>query len=174
MAFNNNQKRQHIRELQTYLHAISFFNDKIPTVIPDGFYGKETAIAVRAFQREYGLPETGNTDFATWNKIISVYKEYLHSNPIAYNIFPSSGYVMKQGDSGLLVYILEAMLNDIGAHYDNMPNVKVGGFYNAATADAVKHFQSRVGLPQNGAVDSGTWNMLVRTSEHINKTLPKT
>lgn len=173
MAFSSNQKRQHIRELQTYLHAISFFNAKIPRVNPDGFYGKETAIAVRAFQREYGLPETGNTDFATWNKVVSIYKEYLHANPVAFDIFPSSGYVMRQGDSGLLVYILEAMLNDIGAHYDNMPALNVNGQYNTATSDAVKRFQSKVGLPQNGSVDSGTWNMLVRTSEHINKTMPK-
>lgn len=168
MAYTNAQKRQHIRELQTYLHAISYFNSKIPRVIPDGFYGKETALAVRAFQREYGLAETGNTDFATWNKIVSIYQEYQHSEPIAYNIFPSSSYVLREGDKGLLVYILQAMLNNIGAYYDNMPAIEVGGTYNAATSDAVKRFQKKTGLPQNGSVDSGTWNMLVRASEHIN------
>lgn len=169
MAFTSNQKRNHIKELQTYLHAISFFNNKIPRIIPDGFYGKETALAVRAFQREYGLPDTGKTDFATWNKIVGVYKYIQHSNPIAYNIYPSPEYILRQGDSGLLVYILQAMLNDIGKHFDNMPELEVSGKYNKPTIDAVKAFQEKVGLPRNGEVNSGTWNMLVRASEHINK-----
>lgn len=173
MAFTSNQKKQHIRELQTYLHAISYFNDNIPRIIPDGFYGKETALAVRAFQREYGLPETGNTDFATWNKIVSVYRSYLYTAPIAYNIFPSVSYVMRQGDSGLLVYILQAMLNDLGNQHDNMHKLSVSGNYNEATSQAVSDFQRRMGLPQNGSVDSGTWNMLVKASEHINKTIPR-
>lgn len=170
MAYTNAQKKQHIRELQTYLYGISFFDGRIPRIIPDGIYGRETAVAVRALQREYGIAETGNTDSATWDKIVSVYQAYQHSNPIAYNIFPSSGYVVRQGDKGLVVYILQAMLNDLGIKYDNMPAIAVSGKYNAPTAEAVKLFQMKTGLPQSGSVDSGTWNMLVRASEHINKT----
>ena len=59
MAYTNIQKKQHIYEMQTYLHAISLMNDRIPTVIPDGIYGKETSLAVMAFQREYGLKVLG-------------------------------------------------------------------------------------------------------------------
>ncbi|MBQ8297836.1 MAG: peptidoglycan-binding protein [Ruminococcus sp.] len=173
MAFSDAQKREHIRELQTYLHAISFFNDKIPRIIPDGFYSEDTALAVRAFQRDYGLPDTGETDSETWDKIVSVYKSLLHGNPIAYDIFPSASYVMRPGDKGLLVYILQAMLDDIAKAFDNMPPVAVSGEFGAETSDAVKQFQKRSGLPQNGSVDSGTWNMLVRTSEHVNKTMVK-
>lgn len=40
---------------------------------PDGIYGEETAAAVQAFQRVFGLPQTGVTDFATWYKISQVY-----------------------------------------------------------------------------------------------------
>lgn len=172
MAFSPRQKRNHIHEIQRYLHALSYMNEQIPRIIPDGFYGRETAIAVRAFQREYGLPETGNVDFATWNKIVSVYREYLHGTPLAYDVFPSSGYVVREGDSGLIVYILEAMLDDIAIKNDNMPRVKVDGRYSEDTIQAVKRFQNKMGLPANGNVDNDTWNMLVRTSEHINKTIP--
>lgn len=173
MPFTNAQKKQHIHEIQRYLHTLSYFNDAIPRIIPDGFYGKETAVAVRAFQREYGLPETGAVDRATWNKIVEEYKERLHAKPLAYNIFPSSGYVLRKGDSGLLVYVVEAMLNAIGESYDNMPALKVTGVYDDSTEAAVRRFQSRVGIPQNGNVDSGTWNMLVRASEHNSNTMPK-
>jgi peptidoglycan hydrolase-like protein with peptidoglycan-binding domain len=167
MPYTNSQKKQHIRELQTYLHAISYFDSRIPQVIPDGFYGRETALAVKSFQEEYGLPVTGNTDSATWDKIVEVYRSYQKAEPIAYNVFPSSTYVMKIGDKGTLVYILQAMLNDIGEKFDNMPRVSVCGNYNSETADAVKMFQKKTGLPQSGNVNSGTWNMLVRTSEHM-------
>lgn len=173
MAYTANQKRQHIRELQNYLYAISFFDDRIPRVIPDGFYGKETALAVRAFQRDYGLPETGNTDFATWNKIVSVYRSFVYANPVSYNIFPSASYVLRQGDKGLIVYILQAMLDDMSNAYDNMPAVDVCGEFNNQTVEAVKQFQKRAGLPQNGSVDSGTWNLIVRTSEHLNKSMSR-
>lgn len=168
MAYTNNQRRQHIMELQTYLHAIALMNSKIPLIIPDGVYGKETALAVRGFQREYGLPETGNTDSATWNKIVSVYRSYLKSKPIPYAVFPSEKYVAAKGDSGQLVYILQAMLRDISMNYDNAPRVDVCGEYNDSTAEAVNRFQQWCGIPQNGQVDSGTWNMLVRCCEQLN------
>lgn len=173
MAFTPNQKRNHIHEIQRYLHALSYMNEKIPRIIPDGFYDTETSLAVRAFQREYGLHDTGSVDRATWDKIVSVYREYVKGNPVAYDIFPSSGYVVRQGDTGLLVYVIEAMLNDIGEKHDNMPRVQVNGSFGEDTANAVRRFQSRVKLPENGNVDSSTWNALVRASEHANKSLPR-
>ena len=168
MAYTNIQRKQHIIELQTYLHAIALMNDRIPLIIPDGVYGNETAIAVRAFQREYGLPDTGTTDGQTWNKIVSVYRENLRGNPVPYAVFPSAKYVAAKGDSGQLVYILQAMLQTIGKRYDNAPNVEVCGTYNDATAEAVTRFQRWCGIPLSGKVDSGTWNMLVHCCEHMN------
>ncbi len=171
MPYSNAQKKQHIKEIQTYLYAISMFNNKIPQIIPDGLYGKETATAVRAFQREYGLQENGNVNSATWNKIVGVYRAYQHSAPCAYNVFPSQAYVVKSGDDGELVYIIQAMLGELGMYYDNFPKTTVCGNYNAATVTAVKNFQKRVGLPQNGVVDCKTWNMLVGCCEHTSRTL---
>jgi len=169
MAFTNNQKKQHIIELQTYLHAIALMNSKIPVIVPDGVYGKETTLAVMAFQREYGLKDTGNTDSATWNKIVSVYRGYLSGNPLPYNVFPSADYVAVSGDSGQIIYIIQSMLHDLSNGYENAPDVNVCGNFDDLTENAVKHFQKWAGLPQSGKVDSGTWNMLVKCCEHINK-----
>lgn len=169
MAYTNIQRKQHIIELQTYLHVIALMNDKIPVVIPDGVYGSETAIAVRAFQREYGLPDTGTTDGATWNKIVSVYRAYLRGAPEPYAVFPSAKYVAAKGDTGQLVYILQAMLQTIGKRYDNAPQVDVCGVYNDPTAEAVTRFQRWSGLPVSGRVDSATWNMLVHCCEHMQR-----
>jgi len=167
MAFTNQQRKQHIMELQTYLHAISLMDSQIPTIIPDGIYGDPTIIAVKAFQRKYGLPDTGSTDPATWNKIVSVYRSYLRGKPAPYAVFPSAEYVLAKGDSGQLVYIVQAMLEDIGESYDNAPKVDVCGNYNEPTINAVKRFQKWCGLPSSGNVDSGTWNMLVHCCEHM-------
>ena len=165
MAYTAAQRKQHIYELQTYLHAIALMDSSIPLVIPDGFYGNETVLAVKAFQRKYGLPDTGNTDSATWNKIVSVYRSYQHSIPEPYAVFPSEKYVCSKGDKGQVVYVIQSMLKDIGKRYDNAPDVDVCGIYNDATSEAVSRFQRWCGLPQNGKVDSGTWNMLVRCCE---------
>ncbi|MCR4888375.1 MAG: peptidoglycan-binding protein [Ruminococcus sp.] len=165
MAYTAAQRKQHIYELQTYLHAIALMDSSIPLVIPDGFYGNETVLAVKAFQRKYGLPDTGNTDSATWNKIVSVYRSYQHSIPEPYAVFPSEKYVCSKGDKGQVVYVIQSMLKDIGKRYDNAPDVDVCGAYNDSTAEAVSRFQRWCGLPQTGKVDSGTWNMLVRCCE---------
>ena len=57
MPYTPKQKKKHVREIQCYLQGISYYNDKIPLIIPDGYFGKETSTAVRAFQREYKIPE---------------------------------------------------------------------------------------------------------------------
>ncbi|MDE5582782.1 MAG: peptidoglycan-binding protein [Ruminococcus sp.] len=171
MPYTVNQRKQHIMELQTYLNAISFVNGGVPRIVPDGIYGKETIVAVRSFQREYNLTETGNTDPVTWNKIVSIYRSYMHTEPVAYNVFPSASYVAHIGEKGQVIYVLQAMLNDIGSCYDNAPKVEVCGEYNADTANAVRFLQQRIGLPQSGNVDSKVWNMMVSCCEHMNSTL---
>ena len=127
MAYTQKHLRNHVMELQKYLHGISYYNPQIPRIVPDGIYDRETETAIRAFQREYHLPETGRTDMQTWNKLINVYKHYISGTAQKINIFPSPNHVVKAGDTGLIVYILQSMLNVIGEYYDNMPNAQISG-----------------------------------------------
>ena len=165
MPYTDEQKKAHILELQQYLYAISMFRDNIPQILPSGVYDRETAEAVKAFQREFGLPETGEVDSATWDMLVKVYLDYLDSAPAAYHVFPSRTFVVHIGDSGQIVYIIQAMLNGIGKAYDNMPAAAVCGEFNEETADAVRKFQKKMGLPESGCVDCKTWNMLVHFCE---------
>ena len=64
-----------IREIQEYLLDISYRNGEFNSVSIDGFYGKETAEAVRGFQRSVDLPATGTVDFETFNTLYRVYLE---------------------------------------------------------------------------------------------------
>ncbi|GHJ35192.1 L,D-transpeptidase family protein [Streptomyces sp. TS71-3] len=56
-----------VRELQARLHMLSYF-DRSPT----GFYGDVTTAAVSAFQGAHGLPRTGGTDRATWQRLLAL------------------------------------------------------------------------------------------------------
>ena len=68
----------------------------------------------------------------------------------------------KQGSTGGVVKQIQQKLSDLGYY-----TYTVDGIYGSRTVAAVKRFQQWSGLPQNGRVDSGTWNMLVHCCEHI-------
>lgn len=62
-----------VRQMQQQLARISQSYPAIPTIAADGIYGEQTAEAVRAFQKIFNLPVTGEVDFATWYKISQIY-----------------------------------------------------------------------------------------------------
>ncbi len=62
-----------VRQLQEQLNRIAEVYTTIPTVVTDGIYGEATKDAVTEFQRIFGLPQTGITDFRTWYKISQIY-----------------------------------------------------------------------------------------------------
>ena len=165
MPYTDTQKKEHIRELQSFLYAISMADRRIPPVLPDGEYNSDTKAAVEAFQRVYGLPVTGETDSSTWRRIAEVYRDLSEGAPAAYHAFPSKSFTLDIGDSGELVYIIQAMLWKAAAWYDNMPRLSVCGEYNEETAGAVRVFRQSAGLPDRSSVDCAMWNMLVRFLE---------
>lgn len=62
-----------VSTLQRQLNTVSTAYPAIPTLAVDGIYGSRTAEAVREFQKIFGLPESGITDFPTWYKISQIY-----------------------------------------------------------------------------------------------------
>ena len=62
-----------VRQMQRQLNRIAQDYPAIPTLNADGIYGPRTAESVRIFQRIFGLPQTGVTDFATWYAISRIY-----------------------------------------------------------------------------------------------------
>ena len=60
-------------QIQEQLDAIADVYYPIPNIAADGVYGPRTAEAVTAFQRQFGLPESGVVDFTTWYKISEIY-----------------------------------------------------------------------------------------------------
>lgn len=64
---------QKVQQVQEQLDTIATVYSAIPRIAVDGFYGPDTAAAVREFQNIFGLPQTGVIDFTTWYKISHIY-----------------------------------------------------------------------------------------------------
>lgn len=62
-----------VMQMQQQLNRIADVYYPIPNITADGAYGQRTADAVRAFQKEFDLPETGVVDEKTWYKISAIY-----------------------------------------------------------------------------------------------------
>lgn len=73
-----------VEDLQTYLSYISNTYTSIPKLPITGYYGEQTANAVKLFQKQFDLEQLGVVDAATWDKIASVYNE-LKLRPLDYN-----------------------------------------------------------------------------------------
>jgi peptidoglycan hydrolase-like protein with peptidoglycan-binding domain len=58
-----------VEHLQYMLSVLSEYIPEIPALTVDGVYGTATRNAVLAAQRRFGIPQTGEVDFRTWDEI---------------------------------------------------------------------------------------------------------
>lgn len=130
-----------IRKLQKMLRMIAVQTEEIPAVIPDGIYGAQTEEAVRAFQREAGLPETGCTDAETWARILEAYSVLL----------PGAGERATENPA-----FLQVMLNGLSGCYRNIPSVSVSGVCDDATKCALRVIQRCAHMEETGLPDRMT------------------
>lgn len=163
------QHRNNIKEFQEYLYAISFYNNNIMRVIPDGIFGRETILAVKSFQKEYGLEVTGEVNRTTWDMAVKVYREYVGSPPEVIDVFPSNSFILQKGNTGSLVSILQAMLLDIAKSYNNLPMLTVTGIYDQETIATVKAMQNKARINSTGLTNKITWNLIVKTYSHLDQ-----
>lgn len=163
MAYTEEQKREHIRELQRYLFVISCYDSRISPMIANGVYDAKTQEAVRQFQKIYKLTVNGEVNETTWNKIVSVYQNLMETMPNCLHAFPSKkDAVMQSGDSCFTVMIIQTVLFALSKYYNNIPGVPVTGDFDRETAQAVQLFQDMCALPVTGIVDCKTWNILAQ------------
>lgn len=164
------QNRNSVKELQEYLYAISFYNDDVVRVIPDGVFNRETALAVQSFQKEYGLEVTGEVNRTTWEKVVQVYREYVDSPAEAIDVFPYNSFKLQKGQKGSMILMLQSMLRDIAKTYSNVPMPSVNGVYDGDTVQSVRSIQSKARLNTTGVTNKLTWNVIVKTYLHLDAT----
>lgn len=153
---------QSVRSLQTMLRVIAEANGNIPTVVPDGIYGQSTTNSVSTFQRQYGLPVTGVTDQATWERIVEIYEpaniRVGKAQPI--EIILEADQVFRLGDRSPYLYLLQGMLLALSDEYGAMNPPDATGTLDARTAASLVEFQNLAGLPPTGELDRITWKHL--------------
>ena len=158
-----------VARLQYRLNRIAIDYPAIPFIEKaDGVYGPQTALAVREFQRIFGLPETGKTDESTWYRVIYIYtavKRLAETESENFTVvnegFP--GRELDIGMRGLDVLRMEIYLRRISSYFgaDTIPPVTVNGIYDEDTRRAVSAFQRFYGTDVTGKVDEPTWNAVV-------------
>ncbi len=147
-----------IFSLQTMLRQISFLDQRVLPVIPDGVFGANTFAAVRSFQTAYGLPPTGRADLATWNAVADAYQAALTA-VFAPTVMPSwpMGQTIRPGGQDGSLYLVQAMLHALAEQFSGLTAPPLTGILDQPTASGLRWIQAASGLKQTGALDSATW-----------------
>ena len=116
-----------------------------------------------------GLSQWGSVELANQGRdYFSILTNYYGNDiTIEQNVpvdnIPSSAptVVLKEGDTGRDVELIQRKLNRISANYPGIPKIyPADGFYGPSTTDAVRKFQEVFGLDQDGLVGRATWNQI--------------
>lgn len=150
-----------IYNLQKYLRALSFVDNRISRPPLDGIFDTATEDSVRSFQKAYGVGAGGLVDKATWDAIYEKYKELNALSELPF--FPSApqNYSTSLGEESAFVGIVQVMLRELSAVYDVFSAVELNGIYDEATESAIRELQRASGLPISGELDRATYNRLL-------------
>ncbi|MBO7161637.1 MAG: peptidoglycan-binding protein [Clostridia bacterium] len=167
-----------VATLQRRLDRIAINYPQIPFILKaNGLYGDRTEASVRAFQRVFGLNQTGIVDRETWYRILYVYnavKKLAELNSegerIENDSFPRN---LSFGDRGTDVLRIQYYLLVISDALSDLsvPQPVITGIYDTATQNTVRGFQQYYGLPVTGNIDEQTWNAIVKYYYDLENTL---
>ncbi len=149
-------------EIQEYLRFISAFDEEIPSVVPDGKFGAETAAAVQSFQKKHGLEANGRVDLLTWEKILSEYDRALfeQSEPVQIAPIKKEDLPLKINKASPFNHTLKLMLNSLAESYSNFRFLEINESFDAETKSQIESFQQVISVTPDGEVDKETWNKL--------------
>lgn len=130
--------------------------------VADGVFGAETESAVVAFQKRNNLTADGVVGASTLKKLNSSGAKKAASASATATPKPGTYVVIREGDSGTLVFDLQERLYELG-YYSG----RVDGRFGAGTTSAVKAFQAANGLSSDGIAGQATQKAAVRIRRKI-------
>ena len=168
-------KKNAVRELQTYLLELSRVIPGLPSHPPDGVFSERTRDDLLIFQTHAGLPATGVADYDTWCAVKREYDAAIRVKKCSEALpFPMT-LPLSPGSRGTSVTLLQSVIGELAEEYRTLPAQNVTGEYGSATAYAVGVLQRRYGLPESGNLDPLTWGRILsdytamtRLSESLN------
>ncbi|MDO4286750.1 MAG: peptidoglycan-binding protein [Eubacteriales bacterium] len=159
-ALREGMQGTNIRLLQFYLSTVGTFNDAVPVIEIDGFFGPLTRDAVIAFQRDAGLTPDGIVGPNTWNALIAAYEQIAATLQDTGNVSlpPTSTLVL--GSQSNDVSRLQQNLNRLSAFYPEINRIPQTGYFGEQTRNAVLAFQQIFGEPVTGNVSPYTFYLI--------------
>lgn len=157
--------------IQYYLSYIALFVQSVVSPGFDGSYGPKTREAVLSFQKTYGLPETGEVNRATFDRMESVYQSFISEIDYEFysgRILPFPGRVLRIGIEGNDVRAMQEYLNYIAGAYPEIPTVNADGIFGPSTAAQVRAFKELFDLTGDPErVSASTWNSITSVYDDL-------
>ncbi|MFR1863041.1 MAG: peptidoglycan-binding protein [Dialister invisus] len=125
----------------------------------DGIYGRQMEQAVKRFQKEQGLPESGVVDRRTLQVLIRSRNTSKEGKPHSSSYQSMNKEPLRKGAKGDGVKHVQELLMKTG-----YLSGQADGSYGEYTEYAVQIFQDHAGLPVTGEVDSVTLKALEKKS----------
>ena len=154
---------------QEFLRIIAQTNENLVPIVPDGIFGVETKRAVSAFQAEYGLPETGEIDNDTWDKIVEVYTEVkIYTTPVCTQLFPTPDHVIREGDRADFHYPVQAIIYALSKRFDNIDGFdEISDLHSGGVVNTTKQIQALMEHDCDGEIDIKCWGAISRLYENV-------
>ncbi|MFC6604053.1 peptidoglycan-binding protein [Ectobacillus funiculus] len=140
------QRGASVTSLQQSLQKLGLYKGEI-----DGIYGKGTQAAILAFQKAQKLPQTGNYDTFTKEKMDSVLKQTAVKLTTAVKPTAVTYPAVQVGSRGANVTQLQQDLKKVGLY-----SGKIDGIFGNGTKTAVLKFQQKYKLKETGKADAAT------------------
>lgn len=149
-----------VREIQHALRTLSFSEPSLPPLVVDGRYGYETRRAVARFQQLYSLPESGEVDPVTWDRLREAYQAALTLPPSPLKVFPHRDFVLRVGESDEIVPVIKAILTALSRRYANLVIVDQSPLYDSETAQVIRYLRRLHDLEESDLIDIEVWELL--------------
>jgi len=145
-----------VRDLQFMLNQLGRRNSALPRLAETGLFDELTLEAVMIFQRDFPLPVTGIVDAATWDAIVSAYRDdqLQFGAPLDLRVLPNGEYSSAYGEFSYPKIIVEAIFASLPASIIN--------FSKHPANERLFVLQRLAGIPDDGALNRLTWDFLAR------------
>ena len=153
-----NDRGYQVTKVQTRLTELGYYTGAI-----SGEYDKATRTALTAFQKKNGLTADGVCGAATQQKLFGASALTANATatpkptatPTAVPTYQQPTATVKQGSNGENAKMVQQRLKDLG-YYTG----KVDGQFGSGSVSALKTFQKKHGLTDDGVAGSGTYAIL--------------
>lgn len=152
-----------VRTVARQLERIRHNYPAIPLTAVSNHYTAETAAAVLAFQRIFGLTARGTVDCATWYRLAEIYlavRRLAALDTMAAPIHEATPATVREGSAGDHVAQLQCLLAVNSGYNCHVRPVEVDGVFGPETTSAVTDFQNYHSLEIDGIAGPHTWQKL--------------